>query len=104
MFPKGYCSWTCVVSYSNVRHKDISESKVVSFADDTRIYHQIYSNDSTNQLQTDLNIMYNQSVTNNMLFNTSKFQPICYSSHASIDTNFNYKDHGDNPIAWFDEC
>ena len=48
--------------------KDISESKVVSFADDTRIYHQIDSDDSTNQLQTDLNKMYDWSVTNNMLF------------------------------------
>ena len=82
--------------------KDISESKVVSFADDTRIYHQIDSDDSTNQLQTDLNKMYNWSVTNNMLFNASKFQSICYSSHASVDSNFIYKDHEDNPIAWFD--
>ena len=66
--------------------KAISESKVVSFADDTRIYHQIDSDDSTN---------------NNMLFNASKFQSISYSSHASVDTNFNHKDHEDNPIAWF---
>ena len=73
-----------------------SESKVVSFADDIR------SDDSTNQLQTDLNKMYNCSVTNNMLFNASKFHSICYSSHASVDSNFNYKDHEDNPIAWFD--
>ena len=59
--------------------------------------------DSTNQLQTDLNEMYNWSVTNNMLFNASKFQSICYSrSHASVDSNFNYKDHEDNPIDWFD--
>ena len=58
---------------------------------------------STNyQLQTDLNKMYNWSVTNNMLFNASKFQSICYSSHASVDSNFIYKDHEDNPIAWFD--
>ena len=82
--------------------KDISESKVVSFADDTPIDHQIDSDDSTNQLQTDLNKMYNWSVTNNMLFNASKFQSICYSSYASVDSNFNYKDHEDNPIAWFD--
>ena len=81
--------------------KAISESKVVSFADDTRIYHQIDSDDSTNQLQTDLNKMYNWSVTNNMLFNASKFQLISYSSHASVDSNFNHKDHEDNPIAWF---
>ena len=46
--------------------------------------------------------MYNWSVTNNMLFNASKFQSICYSSHASVDSNFIYKDHEDNPIAWFD--
>ena len=78
--------------------KDISESKVVSFADDTRIYHQIDSDDSTNQLQIDLNKMYNWSVTNNMLFNASKFQSICYSSHASVDSKFIYKEHEDNPI------
>ena len=52
--------------------KDISESKVVSFADDTHIYHKINSDDSTNRLQTDLYKMYNWSVTNNMLFNASK--------------------------------
>ena len=46
--------------------------------------------------------MYNWSVTNNMLFNASKFQSICYTSHASVDSNFIYKDHEDNPIAWFD--
>ena len=41
-----------------------------------------------NQLQTDMNKMYNWSVTNNMLFNASKFQSISYSSHASVDSNF----------------
>ena len=86
----------------SVIDKDIPESKIVSFADDTRIYHQIDSDDSTNQLQTDLNKMYNWSLTNNMLFNTSKFLSICYSSHASVDSNFNYNDHEDNLIAWFD--
>ena len=45
---------------------------------------------------------HTQHVTNNMLFNASKFQAICYSSHASVDSNFIYKDHEDNPIAWFD--
>ena len=25
-----------------------------------------------------------------------------YPSHASVDTNFSYEDHEDNPIAWFD--
>ena len=82
--------------------KDISESNVVSFADNTRIYYLIDGDDSTNQLQTDLNKMYNWSVTNNMLFNSSKFQSICYCSHTSVDSKFNYKDHEDNPIAWFD--
>ena len=32
----------------------------------------------------------------------SKIQPISYSSHASVGTNFNYKNHEDNPIALFD--
>ena len=66
--------------------KDISESKVVSFADATRIYRQIDSDDSTNQLQTDPNKMYNWSVTNNMLFNASKFQSIqiCNSSTRNL--------------------
>ena len=74
--------------------------KVASFADDTHIYHKIDSDNSTSQLQTDLNIMYNWSVTNNMLFN-AKFQSINYSSHASGGTDFYYTDHEDNPIDWF---
>ena len=92
----------CVLILMSGIDKDISESKVVSFADDTRIYHQINNDDHTNQLQTNLNKMYNWSVTNNMLFNASKFQSICYSSHASVDSNFIYKDYEDNQIAWFD--
>ena len=82
--------------------EDIAESKVVSFADGTRIYHQIDNEDNTNQLQADLDKMYNWSVTDNMLFNASKFQSIRCSSYASIGTNFNFKDHEDNPFAWFD--
>ena len=49
-----------------------------------------------------MNPVYNWRVTNSIAFNASKFQSISYSSHASVDTNFNYKDHKDNPIAWFD--
>ena len=47
-------------------NKDISESNLISFADDTRIYTNI---DNCNTLQQDLNHVYDWASANNMFFN-----------------------------------
>ena len=57
----------------------ISSSNIVSFADDTRLYHGISNVDDCSFLQHDLN-----SVCNNMSFNAQKFQYMFGSSFFII--------------------
>ena len=47
-------------------NKDISESNLISFADDTRIYSKIYDVTDCNTLQQDLNHVYDWASANNM--------------------------------------
>ena len=47
-------------------NKDISESNLISFADDTRIYTKIHYVSDDNLLQQDLNHIYDWATTNNM--------------------------------------
>ena len=55
----------------------ISSSSIVSFADDTRLYHGISNVDDCSFLQHDLNSVYD-----NMSLNGQKFQYICFSPHC----------------------
>ena len=66
---------------------DISSSSIVSFADDTRLYHGISNVDDCSFLQNDLNSVYDWTSCNNMAFNAQKFQYICYSHHSSSSLN-----------------
>ena len=50
-------------------NKDISESNLISFADDIRIYSKINDVTDCNTLQQDLNHVYDWASTNNMFFN-----------------------------------
>ena len=60
-----------------------SSSSIVSFADDTRLYHGIsYVYDSI-FLQNDLNSVYDWASCNNMSFKAQKFKYICFSPHSS---------------------
>ena len=54
----------------------IFSSGIVSFADDTRLYHGISSVDDCTILQNDLNSVYDWTSCNNMSFNGQKFQYI----------------------------
>ena len=54
----------------------ISSSSIVSFADDTRLYHGISNVDDCSFLQNDLNSVYDWASCNNMSFNAQKFQYI----------------------------
>ena len=53
-------------------NKHISESNLISFADDTRIYTKIDDVTYFNTLQQDLNRVYDRSSANNMFFNAKK--------------------------------
>ena len=65
----------------------ISSSSIVSFADDTRLYHGISNVDDCSFLQNDLNSVYDWASCNNMSFNAQKFQYICFSPHSSSSSN-----------------
>ena len=65
----------------------ISSSSIVSFADDTRLYHGISNVDDCFFLQNDLNSVYDWVSCNNMSFNAQKFQYICFSPHSLSSSN-----------------
>ena len=72
-------------------NKDILSSKIISFADDTRVYINITQIENSDSLQTDLNYIYLWAINNNMLFNHQKFSYISFSSSmSSINTNVYY--------------
>ena len=76
-------------------NKDISESNLISFADDTQIYSKINDVTDCNTLQQDLNNVYDWASTNNMSFNAQKFyyvsfSPNKYYSLANVYTNPEY--------------
>ena len=54
-------------------NKDISESKLISFADCTRIYTKIHDVADCNLLQHDLNHIYDRATTNNMFLMPKSF-------------------------------
>ena len=65
----------------------ITASSMVSFADDTRLYHGISNVDDCAILQNDLNSVYDWASDNNMFFNAQKFQYICFNPHTSLSCN-----------------
>ena len=72
-------------------NKDILSSKIIIFADDTRVYTNITQIENSDSLQTDLNCIYLWAINNNMLFNHQKFNYISFSSSmSSINTNVYY--------------
>ena len=63
---------------------DITEGincNIVSFADDTRLYSAINSVTDCDDLQADLENIYKWADTNNMKFNSKKFQYINFGIH-----------------------
>ena len=65
-------------------NRGTSSSSIVSFADDTRLYHGISSGDDCTILQNDLNSVYDWASCNNMAFNAQTFQYICFSPHSPL--------------------
>ena len=58
----------------------ISSSKILTFADDTKIIHPINSISDYNSLQADLNTIITWSKTNNLMLNQDKFELISHNS------------------------
>ena len=54
-------------------NRDVVSSKLISFADDTRVYSQIADTEDCDSLQQDLNAVYKWASDNNMFFNAKKF-------------------------------
>ena len=53
-------------------NRDVVSSKLISFADDTRVYSQIVDTEDCDSLQQDLNSVYKWASDNNMFFNAKK--------------------------------
>ena len=71
-------------------NKDIMSSKIISFADDTRVYTKITQIENSDSLQTDLNYIYLWAINNNVIYH-HKFNYISFSSSmSSINTNLYY--------------
>ena len=78
--------------------KDIN-CNIISFADDTRLYSAINSPADCDSLQCDLSNVYKWAESNNMKFNSKKFQyinftvsPQCNTSNVYVSTDSNLID------------
>ena len=62
-------------------------SKLVSFADDSRVYSCINAIEKGDQLQIDLNSVYNWDHVNNMFFNAQKFNNVSFNGSVTPCTS-----------------
>ena len=68
--------------------RDVVSSKLISFADATRVYSQIADTEDCDSLQKDLNSVYKWASDNNIFFNAKKFHYLpLSSSQASNKSN-----------------
>ena len=69
-------------------NKGVSNTKIISFADDTRVYNNINTVDDCNVLQSDLESVCNWADVNNMLFNAGKFDYLSFACKSnSLSSN-----------------
>ena len=62
----------------------IVSSKIISFADDTRLYNSVSEVEDCDVLQSDLNTIYKWADANNMTFNSNKFKYVCFNPSESV--------------------
>ena len=62
----------------------IVNSKIISFADDTRLYNSVSEVEDCDVLQSDLNTIYKWTDANNMAFNSNKFKYVCFTPSESV--------------------
>ena len=77
---------------------EIEDSTVSCFVDDTRILLGIKATADTQMLQNDLHKLYKWADTNNMKFNTNKFELLRYSKEQEIKSATTYKSYNDSNI------
>ena len=68
----------------------MTDSKVRSFADDTRTLNGIQNPSHSRQLQNDLNTIYQWTETNNMQLNEVKFELLRYGKDHTLKQNTQY--------------
>ena len=66
-------------------NKDIACSKLISFADDTRVYNEISDTEDCDSLQRDLNSVYKWASDNNMFFNAKKIHYLPLSASQALN-------------------
>ena len=71
--------------------KDIVDSFLSSFADDTRIGKSVSSEEDASGLQGDLNKVYEWATLNNMSFNNSKFELLRYGLNTDLKDGTSYE-------------
>ena len=76
--------------------KDITGSKIISFADDTKISKDINNEDDLAILQSDVNKVCKWAIDNNMTFNTEKFQLLRYGKKENLKKTQYVLNHGHN--------
>ena len=74
-------------------NQDVIYSSVSSFVDDTRLYKSVKCPTDCDNLQKDLNVVYEWATENNMKFNIEKFQYVCYHIKHSVNINNVYISH-----------
>ena len=78
--------------------REINNSQVSCFADDTRIMKTIREENDRNLLQEDLNRIYRWANENEMKFNNNKFEMIDYQPGRGNEAHHVYRTEGDAPI------
>ena len=80
-------------------NKDITSSKIISFADYTRVYLNITQIENSDSLQTDLKYIFLWDINNNMSFNTQKINYISFSSSLlSVNINVYFINPSENVL------
>ena len=85
-----------LIMISNI-DKDVSAYKLVSFADDTRLYSGVGDVTDCDNLQLDLNAVYDWASSNNMYFHSNGY--VCFSSNMSAYKSNLYIDPAMNILA-----
>ena len=79
--------------------EDIKGDSFLSlFADDTRIARKVASEDDVESLQTDLEKLYNWQESNNMLFNSKKFELLRYGKNQDLKNSTLYLTPNQNDV------
>ena len=76
---------------------EVLKSTVSSFADDTKVSHVVQLREDCDDLQTSLDTIYKWSDTNNLKFNSLKFQALRYGQNKDTK-DFTYKTPTGNNI------